>query len=499
MTFEDIRPGDMLGQHAAFLGEFVTISAEVRGLADDEPVLLYYSTADGQIARQAVPMTLPKNAYRHQCRLPADDGGLQQGFDYYLTAGDCRTKHFTIEVQTAPAITVEAVEYDYPSYTGIADRVAAREGDIRAIEGAQITLRAVANQPIKQAEIDFDCDGLRGQKMTADGNKASGRFTLQFSRDDPSLPEHDSYQLRFTDRAGNLNPRPTRHRIEVIRDLPPEVELVEPQQEEIRLAIDGKLPIRVRAADPDFALARVAVRMDHAGRDMLIPPLLEGSRPGEFQGVYVFEPGRWELREGDRISFWAEADDNKNPQPGHAETTRRWITIVDPDNPQQTGQQPGQGAQSQSPRPEDGQAGQAAESPRETRPADQAQAASGPSEQASPLDKPSPDEEDQSPPDRKDQSPPPEPGAKDQPSDSQGQGDGQSMQQGEGQGAGDQGNHPQASESPTGDPDKSAQPNRQPQPGEKGDSSEAGKPDWTTKRRLFRSRQARSGSVGPIR
>ena len=75
-----------------FLSDQVWVRAKVDGLKDEEPVLVYYTTADGQSVDQAVAMTLSEGANRHQCKLPPDERGLQQDLQYYLTAGDCTTR-----------------------------------------------------------------------------------------------------------------------------------------------------------------------------------------------------------------------------------------------------------------------------------------------------------------------------------------------------------------------------------------------------------------------
>ncbi len=336
VTIKGIKPGDLV----AFHGDRVAISAEVDGLNDGEPVLLYYTTAAGQIVNQAIPMTRPEDGYRHQCKLPPGELGLQQDLEYYLAACDCTTRRFAIDVQTAPAILVDRIEYHYPPYTGIAHRIVEGQGDIRAIEGTEVTVRATANQEIGRAEIDLDCDGRRGMKMNTDGSTASGRFTLRLNPEDPTRPEHDSYQLRFTDRNRRTNRRPIRHRIEVVHDLPPEVQLVEPRQEEVQLAVAGRLMIRVRAEDPDFALRRVALRAELRGKSLPIRPLLNKLHQGEFQSSYLFEPARLGLKPGDRVVYWAEAEDNKRPLPGRSETRQQWITIVEPESGQPPEQQP---------------------------------------------------------------------------------------------------------------------------------------------------------------
>ncbi len=340
VSISNVRPGHA----AAFVGESVGISAEVAGLDDDEQPLLIYSTADEQTVDQSIPMTRPAGAYRYECRLPPGKLGLQQDYFYSVAAGDSRSERYRITVQAAPTIDVDKVTYHYPAYTGIADRTVERQGDLRAIEGTEATLHAAANAEIRPgtAEIDLGCTGRRGVGMSSDGRTAVGRFTLRLDPNDPSRPEYDSYQIRFFDAQGRPNVRPIPHRIEVIRDLPPSVELLRPQQENASVPVNGKLDIAVRAEDPDFGLRRVAIRARHNGRSLLIKPLLEkrmpaAAWPGEFSATYAFEPARLGLRVGDRVEYWVEAEDNKEPVAGIAAGPKQWITVVDAESATQSG------------------------------------------------------------------------------------------------------------------------------------------------------------------
>ena len=342
VSIDDVRPGDT----RAFHGEFLTVSAEIAGLSDDETPVLIYSTADGQAAGQAIPMAVPEGERRYQCTLPPGKTGLQQDYDYYITAGDCRTRRYAIDVRSAPAIVVDRAVYDYPGYTGLADQTDNSGGDLRAIEGTEITIHAVANAKIKpgSAEIDLGCTGRRGLEMSVDGLKATGRFRLKLNPDDENSPLYDSYQLRFADDEGRLNPHPVRHRIEVVRDLPPDVQVIEPKEPEVRVAENGQVAISVEAKDPDFALRRVEIRAVRGdNRSLSIAPLLDKRRPaepvaGEFQGSFVFEPAKFGLTAGDRVQYWAMAEDNKEPAVNRTETEKRWIVVESP-QPQDRRQQ----------------------------------------------------------------------------------------------------------------------------------------------------------------
>ena len=255
VSIANVQPGDA----SQFYGDFVAASADVTGLRRGEGVMLYFTTADGQSVDEGVPLTPPDQGYRWQCVLPPGSAGLQQDLSYRLAAGDCRTPVYHIHTEFNPVIVVDRVDYHYPPYTGIPDRSVDREGDLRAIEGTKVTIHASANQPIDRAEIDLDCTGLPGVRMQVEGTTATAQIVLRMKPSEPTRPEYQSYQLRFADTHKRKNREPIRHRIEVLRDLPPEVQIVAPAVEKVQVPENGQVEIRVRASDPDFGFRRVAL------------------------------------------------------------------------------------------------------------------------------------------------------------------------------------------------------------------------------------------------
>jgi hypothetical protein len=329
VAIQDILPGDSV----AFHGDTVDISADVTGLRDGETVMLLSSTLDGQVVDQPVAMTRSGEGSRFQCVLPPGNVGLQQDLTYRITAGDATTRPFHIEVQIAPSITVDRVDYHFPKYTEMPDRTVTDQGDVRALEGTVVTIHATANQEIKEAKIDLNCAGLRSLRMKVQGTTATGQFTLGFEPTNPTQPLYHCYQVLFTDAAGRANRRPIRYQVETVRDLPPEVQIVHPQEEDASVAADGQLEIRVRAEDPDFALRRVVLQFEQGGKNLLTKPLLNLVAPAKpWQGPkeekFAFEPAKLGLKAGDQVKYWAEAFDNKEPTANRAETPPRTIHVV---------------------------------------------------------------------------------------------------------------------------------------------------------------------------
>ena len=353
VTIEAVEPGDAV----AYQGDTILVSAEVHRLRGNDAVHLVYSSADGRSVDQAVPMSVPPRGYRYQAELPPGQSGLQQDVVYWLTAGDCTTERFRIEVRTPLTIGVDRVEYKYPAYTGLPPRTVMREGDLRAIEGTEVALHATANREIASAFVDLEGDIRHSVRMDTNGIAATGRFTLNLKPEDPKQPEagrrpeFTSYQLRFTDAKERTNRRPVRHGIEVDADQRPKVRFVAPAENEVPLLATDSLELKV-AAEDDFGLRRVVVKAEVAGKPLEgITPLLEvpasqKAQQGPVEKSYPFRPSQWKLKGGDRVIYWAEADDNKEasdkPAYQKTETEKRTIVIVAPE-PQQPPREGGQG------------------------------------------------------------------------------------------------------------------------------------------------------------
>ena len=185
---------------------------------------------------------------------------------------------------------------------------------------AAVTLHAAANQEIQEAKIDLNCAGLRDLRMSPAGKTASGRFTLSLNPENPAEPLYNCYQLLFTDREGRRGRRPVRYQIDVVRDLPPEVEIASPREEDAGVAVDGQMEIRVAAEDPDFALRHVALNFEGDGHRLAAPPLLDRPVPdkpwqGRFEARYLFRPTQFGLKVGDRVKYWAERWTTRNRRP----------------------------------------------------------------------------------------------------------------------------------------------------------------------------------------
>jgi collagen type III alpha len=357
VQIEQLSPGDAI----VFQGRSATVSAVVEGLRSGEEVLVRYSTEDGQIVDQAIPMEPADGRNRFECQLPPSKAGLQQSLRYLVTAGDCTTFDYTLEMEVPPTIVVDSVHYTYPAYTGLPERVAADAADIRGIEGTRIALQTTANRDIQWANIEMNGEADQRVRMRVEGRQAQGQFTLKLGRDGDESPRW--YQIRFAESEtgeGRENLDPVRHRIEVFADRAPQVRLVDAPPDNATVPLDGLAELEIEASDPDFALSRVAVLAERKGRPLAIPLLLDRTDThrgyeGQFQTTYRFEPDKLGLSVGDEVQYRAVAEDNRQPQRNRSETEPRWLKIGPPErlDPSSTGQQQSDpsGRPNQQPRP----------------------------------------------------------------------------------------------------------------------------------------------------
>jgi hypothetical protein len=337
----EVKPGSMRVYH----GHTVQVTATVNGAGDTDPVRLYYTTADGQSVDREIRMQAKPGRLHFECLLPPQEDaspaakpGLQQDVTYRIEAGDAVSPDYRLSVVAAPTIVVQKLEYQYPAYTKKPPQTIERQGDIQAIEGTKVTIHAQANQPIQSAMIELDPDqSPRGAAETVplqfDGQHAWGTITLKLKPDRLS-PWHASYQVRFVNLDGEKSEQPIRHQIDVLRDLPPEVQILSPTQRRVEVPENGSQTIEARGIDPDFGLSRLALHFEGAGKDFDEELLITGSEQlPQATAKFLFRPQAYGFKAGDEVQYWAIAADNReNPATGSAEpnevTTNPCLIIV---------------------------------------------------------------------------------------------------------------------------------------------------------------------------
>jgi hypothetical protein len=344
------------GNSEVYQGQVVAITADLEGVDERDAVHLVYSTADGQTVQAQVPMTTAAGLH-FTAQLPAGPSaaseGLQQDITYRIAAGDAESADYRLHVLPRPRMEVERVELHFPAYTKRDSQTITRQGDLRAVEGTRAVVHAKANQPIASAFIEFDPTAVRNERpripaiaMRHEGRTAEGEFLLERLAD--GSPRYHSYQIRYLSEAGLKNDRPTLHRIEVVPDLAPEIQMLAPSQRRIDLPVNRTTMLELRGRDPDFGLCKISLELANGERPLELATLWERSEGqlGPTTARYEIVPEKLGLQPGDELFVVGVAADNRHdragePAPNVSRTDRYTVRIAPPELPLQ---QPGDAA-----------------------------------------------------------------------------------------------------------------------------------------------------------
>ena len=350
VRIEDVEPGDT----EVFFGQPLNVTAVIRGRHRPEDVRLVYSTIDGQLKNQSIPMS-PDGAPNHyRAELSMAAGGIQSSLTYRVEARDGLSPDYEVSVRPNPSMAIESLVLTPPAYTQLAERTLIGVGDVEAIEGTKATVHALANLPIKIAYIELlneviDPNQLEESSyeeryrvvanpinMQAEGQSAVARFTVALDST-RTRPFATHYRLRFVSTNDDRNSRPNVYPIRVIPDLAPEIKFRNPIRPNTELPINGVLAIDVQANDLDFVVSSVGLTMDHKGKRILDEKLQMFSSDGNrrVNAGYRFRPSDFGLSVGDQVVFIAKAADNRvshssgQPHPNISLTENYSVTITD--------------------------------------------------------------------------------------------------------------------------------------------------------------------------
>ncbi len=152
VQIQSLTPGDA----SVTEGSHLNVSVQVRGWRRGDIARIRFSTDDGQTRDRTVEMQPEIEGVAYVAELGKSFGGLVQPLHYYVDVGDATAGPFAVTIRAVPIVVVERVEYAYPAYTRLQNRVVEDEGRVEAPEGTRVTVGARSNQSVRKARIEFD-------------------------------------------------------------------------------------------------------------------------------------------------------------------------------------------------------------------------------------------------------------------------------------------------------------------------------------------------------
>ena len=225
---------------------------------------------------------------------------VKHPFTFHVEAGDGRAGPVTVAVIDPPAVSRLRLAYEYPAHTGLAARVEAEGGDIRALAGTLVEFDITATKMLAAATLVVD-DTLRLPAQIVDQ-----RARVAWSLPATGAGQHD-YQIELVDGKDVHNRDPIRYSVHILRDADPSVAIPVPGRDQ-DLPENQQVAIEIEATD-DFGVSRLDL-VFHIN-DGAEERLSLARNSGALTRVrHPWDLAGRDLLPEDRVTYWAEAFDN---------------------------------------------------------------------------------------------------------------------------------------------------------------------------------------------
>jgi hypothetical protein len=338
-----VTPGD----RQVLEGQAVPVAADVAGVkpADAQLVLRVGEQPWKTIALR--PLEVKPSAADATARFGVTLREASESFDYYVAAGDGRSRQYHLEVVKRPRIENLALTIAPPPYVQRPPQTTdPADGEVAALAGSVARLTLTATKPLKQARLVFDAGEPLELSLGDDERTWQASFAVwsEAAHDDAANSE-----TRFA--AGRRVVAPTRYRIQMsatdgseqtdplwrsitaLDDQPPTVVVSQPGRD-LQQRPDDMLAVEVVAKD-DFGVGPITivyrVHDSRQPRELVAFPSEDDSRTNR-RVRYAWRLADSSLKPGDLVQYWAEAADrNDITGPGTARSPIYSLFIKTPE------------------------------------------------------------------------------------------------------------------------------------------------------------------------
>ena len=218
-----------------------------------------------------------------------------------------------------PLVTDLALILRFPAYMAQEDqRIPGTSGDVAAPRGTEIFVEGRADRSVSAAALLLGNQEIALQVQ--DGRTLKGRFLVM---------EGTTYRFRLQMPDGDDELDPVAHRITLVPDQVPKIDLSEPDADRT-VKVDDRIDVKFSATD-DYGIqkVRIVVRRQGSQREPFEKEILQIENPlRELKGRGSFRIEETGARPGDRLSVYLEAVDNdtvSGPKAGRSKT--RVLTV----------------------------------------------------------------------------------------------------------------------------------------------------------------------------
>lgn len=322
-----VRPGNA----AIPRGAAVDVSASIAGFSADGAELVFRADS----AAEWVRMPMSRDSIDGSFTSRVFD--LTKRTEYYVNANGVRSPTYALTVTDLPAMSGMSIDLRYPAYTGMPAEHIKEGGDVAAVVGTTVTIRATITRPVRGGTLAFD----NGTKVPLTAG-ADGRLSATFA-----VKTTGFYRVDLVAIDGANIPGSVQYAVEALPDRPPTARIAEPGRD-TKVSSVEEVTVAVAASD-DYGVESLQLRYRVNGSDEKTIALTDSGkhRSTELRAAHTFFLEELKLAPGDLITYHAVAKDGA----GHEGVSDVYFLEVRPlgKNYRQAEQQGGGGGGSDSP------------------------------------------------------------------------------------------------------------------------------------------------------
>src|SRR5690606_26474071 len=217
----------------------------------------------GDSVFQRLPLTATDSSFTYEVLL----FDVASATEYYIDADGIRSPMYRIDVADLPYVESIQLEYDYPDYTGLPNEVIDDGGDIVALRGTTVIVRATTTMPVASARILLD-DG-RAIRMQPDATGVmSGGIVVS---------AEGFYMIELMTADSTTVTGSPQYLIDVIDDRGPNVRIAKPGHDTRPTNVE-EVFVEVSAED-DFGIAELELVYNVNGGEERVVKLLNAAQP----------------------------------------------------------------------------------------------------------------------------------------------------------------------------------------------------------------------------
>ncbi|MCE9553183.1 MAG: hypothetical protein K8T91_07365 [Planctomycetes bacterium] len=237
------------GNRTVAIGDPLRIEATLRRGGAQQATLLRQDGTAEEVSMEMVRLTdQAADSSKFALTIPS----VTEPLTYRVLIAGALSQNYKVQVTPRPAVSQYNIQYEYPAYTGRSNRTVNKsEGKIVAPVGSRITLTALCNKPLSEANLLMGTKKTPAKEIAAEGEES--KITWQFFLE----PSHaGKWSLSLKDKF-DIQTTTEEHLVQVVPDMPPVVAIVDPKEPELRLRPDDRLPIDYRVRE-DYGLSSVS-------------------------------------------------------------------------------------------------------------------------------------------------------------------------------------------------------------------------------------------------